>query len=104
MIYAFTATPRSLVVEYGSVSIAGVSLSIARLGAMVWRWYSPGCFTGCFGIRRWAAPSSRCAWIVTRPLARHPRPRIYAITFGIGALMAAAAGGAMALVFPITPY
>ncbi len=30
-------------------------------------------------------------------------PQIYAITFGIGALMAAAAGGAMAMVFPITP-
>jgi branched-chain amino acid transport system permease protein len=28
---------------------------------------------------------------------------IYAITFGIGALMAAAAGAAMAVVFPITP-
>jgi len=30
-------------------------------------------------------------------------PRVYAITFGIGALMAAAAGGALALVYPITP-
>ena len=29
--------------------------------------------------------------------------RIYALTFGIGTLMAAAAGGAMAVVYPITP-
>jgi branched-chain amino acid transport system permease protein len=29
--------------------------------------------------------------------------RIYAVTFGVGALMAAAAGGAMAMIFPITP-
>jgi branched-chain amino acid transport system permease protein len=30
-------------------------------------------------------------------------PQIYAFTFGIAALMAAAAGAAMAMVFPITP-
>jgi branched-chain amino acid transport system permease protein len=30
-------------------------------------------------------------------------PQIYAITFGVGALMAAAAGGAMAMIFPISP-
>ena len=30
-------------------------------------------------------------------------PQIYAITFGVGALMAAAAGGAMAMIYPITP-
>src|SRR5258708_15456319 len=35
MIQVFTATPRSLVLDYGSVTIAGVSLSVARLGAMV---------------------------------------------------------------------
>jgi branched-chain amino acid transport system permease protein len=30
-------------------------------------------------------------------------PHIYAVTFGIGSLMAAAAGGAMAVVYPVTP-
>src|SRR5262245_38361809 len=34
MIQVFTATPRSLVLDYGSVSIGGVSVSVARLGAM----------------------------------------------------------------------
>src|SRR5690606_8574346 len=35
MIQAFTATPRSLTLEYGSITVFGLSLSIARLGAMV---------------------------------------------------------------------
>ena len=30
-------------------------------------------------------------------------PQIYAMTFGVGALMAAAGGGAMAMIYPISP-
>jgi len=104
MIYAFTATPRSLVVEYGSVSIAGVSLSIARLGAMVLALVLTG-------LLYWLLRHSQMGRAIIAVRMDHHAAallgirvrRIYAITFGIGALMAAAAGGAMALVFPITP-
>jgi branched-chain amino acid transport system permease protein len=104
MIQAFTATPRSLVVEYGSVTIAGVSLSIARLGAMVLALILTG-------LLYWLLRHSQMGRaIIAVRMDRYAAAllgirvrRVYAITFGIGALMAAAAGGAMAIVFPITP-
>jgi branched-chain amino acid transport system permease protein len=104
MIYAFTATPRSLVLDYGSVTIAGVSLSIARLGAMVLALVLTG-------LLYWLLRHSQMGRaIIAVRMDPHAAallgiqvPRIYAITFGIGSLMAAAAGGAMAVVFPITP-
>jgi branched-chain amino acid transport system permease protein len=104
MIQAFTATPRSLAVDYGSMTIAGVTLSIARLGAMVLA-------LALTGLLYWLLRHSQMGRaIIAVRMDRHAAallgirvPRIYAITFGIGALMAAAAGGAMAMVFPITP-
>ena len=104
MIQTFTATPRSLVLDYGSVTIAGVSISVARLGAMVLALFLTG-------LLYWLLRHSQMGRaIIAVRMDRHAAallgirvPRIYAITFGIGALMAAAAGGAMAVVFPITP-
>jgi branched-chain amino acid transport system permease protein len=104
MIQAFTATPRSLAVEYGSVTIAGISLSIARLGAMALALMLTG-------LLYWLLRHSQMGRaIIAVRMDRHAAAllgirvrRVYAITFGIGALMAAAAGGAMAIVFPITP-
>jgi branched-chain amino acid transport system permease protein len=104
MIQVFTATPRSLVLDYGSVEIAGVSLSIGRLGAMVLALLLTG-------LLYWLLRHSQMGRaIIAVRMDRHAAtllgirvPRIYAVTFGVGALMAAAAGGAMAVVFPITP-
>jgi branched-chain amino acid transport system permease protein len=104
MIQAFTATPRSLVLEYGSITVFGVSLSIARLGAMVLALVLTG-------LLYWLLRHSQMGRaIIAVRMDRHAAsllgiqvPRIYALTFGIGTLMAAAAGGAMAVVFPITP-
>jgi branched-chain amino acid transport system permease protein len=104
MIQAFTATPRSLAVEYGSVTLAGVSLSVARLGAMALALMLTG-------LLYWLLRHSQMGRaIIAVRMDRHAAAllgirvrRIYAITFGVGALMAAAAGGAMAIVFPITP-
>lgn len=104
MIQAFTATPRSLAVEYGSVTVAGVSLSIARLGAMALALMLTG-------LLYWLLRHSQMGRaIIAVRMDRHAAAllgirvrRVYAVTFGIGALMAAAAGGAMAIVFPITP-
>jgi branched-chain amino acid transport system permease protein len=104
MIQAFTATPRSLVLEYGSLTVAGVSLSIARLGAM-------GLALVLTGLLYWLLRHSQMGRaIIAVRMDRHAATllgirvrRVYAITFGIGALMAGAAGGAMAIIFPITP-
>ena len=104
MIQGFTATPRSLLVDYGSLNIAGLSLSVARLGAMALALVLTGALY-------WLLRHSQMGRaIIAVRMDRHAAallgirvPRVYAITFGIGALMAAAAGGALALVYPITP-
>ena len=104
MLQAFTATPRSLILDYGSVSIGSVTISVARLGAM-------GLALLLTGLLYWLLKRSSIGRaIIAVRMDRHAAallgirvPQIYAITFGIGALMAAAAGGAMAMVFPITP-
>lgn len=104
MINAFTATPRSLLINYGSLQIAGLSISVARLIAMAIALLLTA-------LLYWLLKQSSIGRaIVAVRMDRHAAtllglnvPRIYAITFGIGALMAAAAGGAMAMSFPITP-
>jgi branched-chain amino acid transport system permease protein len=104
MVNVFTATPRSLAVGYGSLQIAGLSLSVARLIAM-------GIALVLTGLLYWLLKHSSIGRaIVAVRMDRHAAtllgldvPRIYAVTFGIGALMAAAGGGAMAMAFPITP-
>ncbi len=104
MIQTFTATPRSLVIDYGSVSIAGLSLSVVRLAAMALALILTGALY-------WLLRHSQMGRAIIAVRMDHQAAsilgirvkRIYAITFGIGALMAAAAGGAMAFVFPITP-
>jgi branched-chain amino acid transport system permease protein len=104
MIQGFTATPRSLLVDYGSINVFGLSLSVARLGAM-------GLALVLTGLLYWLLRHSQMGRaIIAVRMDRHAAallgirvPRVYAITFGIGALMAAAAGGAFALVYPITP-
>ena len=104
MIQTFTATPRSLVLDYGSVSIGGLSISIARLGAM-------GLALVLTGFLYWLLRHSQMGRAIIAVRMDHQAAsflgiqvkRIYALTFGIGTLMAAAAGGAMAVVYPITP-
>ena len=104
MIRTFTATPRSLAADYGSVELFGVELPVAKLGAMVLALFMTG-------MLYWLLRHSRMGRaIIAVRMDRHaaallgiPVPRIHALTFGVGAVMAAAAGGAMATVFPITP-
>lgn len=104
MLQTFTATPHSLPVNYGSLTVAGLSISIARLAAMA-------IALVLTGLLYWLLKRSSIGRaIVAVRMDRNAAallgidvPRIYAITFGIGALMAAAAGGAMAMIFPITP-
>lgn len=104
MLQTVTATPRSLLLDYGSLSIGNVIVSIARLGAMALALLLTA-------LLYWLLKRSSIGRaIIAVRMDRHAAallgihvPQIYAITFGIGALMATAAGGAMAMVFPITP-
>lgn len=104
MLQTFTATPRSLLLDYGSLTIGDLTLSIVRLGAM-------GLALLLTALLYWLLKHSSIGRaIIAVRMDRHAAallgirvPQIYAVTFGIGALMAAAAGGAMAMVFPITP-
>lgn len=103
MIQAFTATPRSLILNYGSITIFNVSLSIARLGAMVLALVLTG-------LLYWLLRHSQMGRAIIAVRMDHYAARllgirvehIYAITFGIGALMAGATGVIFAMVYPVT--
>lgn len=104
LIQTVTATPHSLILPLGSLQIGGVILPIARLLAM-------GFALLLTLLMYWLLRHSRIGRaIIAVRMDRHAAAilgigtrQIYAITFGIGALMAAAAGGAIALVYPVSP-
>lgn len=104
MLQTVSATPRSLTMDYGSLQIAGLTISIARLGAM-------GLALVLTGLLYWLLKRSSIGRaIIAVRMDRHAAtllgievPQIYAVTFGVGALMAAAGGGAMAMIYPISP-
>ncbi len=104
LVNTLTATPRSLPLDYGNLQVAGLSISVARLGAMALA-------LALTGFLYWLLKHSAIGRaIIAVRMDRHAAallglnvPRVYAVTYGIGALMAAAAGGAMAMSFPITP-
>ncbi|MGD1880181.1 MAG: branched-chain amino acid ABC transporter permease [Kiloniellaceae bacterium] len=99
----FTATPRRVNLDIGSVDIAGVvmpgdrligmglALLLTALLYLVMRGSSIGRAIVAVRMDRQAAA-----------LMGIRVNRIYAITFGIGALMAGAAGAVFAMVFPVT--
>jgi branched-chain amino acid transport system permease protein len=100
----FSATPRSLVTNYGMLEFAGVRVPVVRVGGML----VAGILTL---LLYWLLRHSRIGRaIIAVRMDRHAAalmgiriPHIYALTFGIGALMAGAAGCAMALIYPVTP-
>lgn len=104
ILHYFTATPQSLIVNWGSIEILGTKISTVRLGGML----VAGALTL---LLFWLLYHSRIGRaIVAVRMDRHAAalmgiriPQIYALTFGIGALMAAAAGCAVALIYPVTP-
>lgn len=103
MTVSFTATPRRVTLDIGSVDIAGVvmpgdrligmglALLLTALLYLVMRGSSIGRAIVAVRMDRQAAA-----------LMGIRVNRIYAITFGIGALMAGAAGAVFAMVFPVT--
>jgi branched-chain amino acid transport system permease protein len=103
-LHVFSATPRSLVTDYGMLELAGIRIPMVRVGGML----VAGVLTL---LLYWLLRHSKTGRaIIAVRMDRHAAalmgiriPHIYALTFGIGALMAGAAGCAMALIYPITP-
>lgn len=104
ILQVFSATPRSLVTNYGMIEFAGLRIPAVRVGGML----VAGILTL---LLYWLLRHSKVGRaIIAVRMDRHAAalmgiriPHIYALTFGIGALMAGAAGCAMALIYPVTP-
>lgn len=104
LLHAFSATPRSLITSYGMLEFGGVRLPVVRVAAML---------VACILTLAlyWLLRHSKVGRaIIAVRMDRHAAglmgikiPHIYALTFGIGAFMAGAAGCAIALIYPVTP-
>lgn len=100
----FTATPRSLITDFGELQFLDIRIPMARLGATL----VAGFMTM---LLYWLLRHSRLGRaIIAVRMDRHAAAlmgikikQIYALAFAIGAFMAAAAGCAVALVYPVTP-
>lgn len=103
MVVYFSATPRRVTLDLGSVSFLGTVMPVDRLVGM-------GLALLMTGILYWVLRGSRIGRAIVavrmdRAAAALMGIRInniYAITFGIGALMAGVAGVIFAVVFPVT--
>jgi branched-chain amino acid transport system permease protein len=104
ILQVFSATPRSLITNYGMLEFFGVRVPVVRIGGML----VAGTLTL---LLYWLLRHSKMGRaIIAVRMDRHAAalmgiriPQIYALTFGIGAFMAGAAGCAMALIYPVTP-
>ncbi|MDB5595322.1 MAG: branched-chain amino acid transporter permease [Hyphomicrobiales bacterium] len=104
ILHFFSATPRSLVTNFGTLEFWGLRVPVVRVGGML----VAGLLTL---LLYWLLRHSKIGRaIIAVRMDRHAAslmgiriPQIYALTFGIGALMAGAAGCAMALIYPVTP-
>jgi branched-chain amino acid transport system permease protein len=99
----YTATPRRVTLELGHVELAGVFMPVDRLFGMVLALT----LTGMLYVLLRGSRIGRAIVAVRMDNAAAALmgirvERIYAITFGIGALMAGAAGAIFSMVFPIT--
>jgi branched-chain amino acid transport system permease protein len=99
----FTATPRRVTLDLGSVSFMGVVMPVDRLLGMGLALFMTAILY--FLMRGSRIGRAIVAVRMDRQAAALMGIRvnhIYAITFGIGALMAGAAGAIFAMVFPVT--
>jgi branched-chain amino acid transport system permease protein len=99
----FTATPRRVTLDLGTMEFLGVVMPVDRILGMALALL----LTGLLYVVMRGSKIGRA--IVAVRMDRQAAAlmgirvnRIYAITFGIGALMAGAAGAVFAMVFPVT--
>ncbi len=99
----FSATPRRVTLDLGNLSVLGITMPVDRLFGMALALALTGLLY--YVMRRSRIGRAIVAVRMDRAAATLMGIRvnhIYAITFGIGALMAGAAGAIFAMVFPIT--
>jgi branched-chain amino acid transport system permease protein len=99
----YTATPRRVTLDLGHVEVAGIFMPVDRLFGMALALT----LTGMLYVLLRGSRIGRAIVAVRMDSAAAMLmgirvERIYAITFGIGALMAGAAGAIFSMVFPIT--
>ena len=104
MVVAFTATPRRVAMNLGTLEIGGIYLPLDRLAAMSFAFLLTG-------LLYWVLRTSRVGRaIVAVRMDRDAAAlmgirveRIYAVTFALGAMMAGAAGCVLSIIFPVAP-
>jgi len=104
LVLCFTATPRRIVLDLGRIEIGDVVLPVDRLAAMLLALALTGLLYGLLRGSRLGRAIVAVRMDRDAAILMGIRPRdVYAVTFGIGALMAGAAGCLIAVVFPFSP-
>jgi branched-chain amino acid transport system permease protein len=104
LVLSFTATPRRIVLDLGRIEIGDVVLPVDRLAAMLLALALTGLLYGLLRGSRLGRAIVAVRMDRDAAILMGIRPRdVYAVTFGIGALMAGAAGCLIAVVFPFSP-
>jgi branched-chain amino acid transport system permease protein len=104
LVLSFTATPRRIVLDLGRIEIADVVLPVDRLAAMLLALALTGLLYCLLRGSRLGRAIVAVRMDRDAAILMGIRPRdVYAVTFGIGALMAGAAGCLIAVVFPFSP-
>jgi branched-chain amino acid transport system permease protein len=104
LVLSFTATPRRILLDLGHVEFGDIILPFDRIAAMLLAFLLTGLLYAILRASRLgraivAVRMDREAAILMGIKARD----VYATTFGLGALMAGAAGCLVAVVFPFSP-
>jgi branched-chain amino acid transport system permease protein len=99
----YTATPRRVTLDLGALDLAGIAIPVDRLFGMALAL----ALTGLLYLMMRRSRIGRAIVAVRMDSAAAALmgikvDRIYAITFGIGALMAGATGAIFAMVYPVT--
>jgi branched-chain amino acid transport system permease protein len=104
LVLGFTATPRRIALDLGRIEIADVILPVDRLAAMLLALALTGLLYALLRGSRLGRAIVAVRMDRDAAILMGIRPRdVYAVTFGIGALMAGAAGCLIAVVFPFSP-
>jgi branched-chain amino acid transport system permease protein len=104
LVLCFTATPRRIVLDLGRIEISDVVLPVDRLAAMLLALALTGLLYSLLRGSRLGRAIVAVRMDRDAAILMGIRPRdVYAVTFGIGALMAGAAGCLIAVVFPFSP-
>lgn len=104
MVLSFTATPRRILLDLGRIEFGDVVLPVDRLAAMLLALLLTALLYALLRSSRLGRAIVAVRMDRDAAMLMGIRvPNIYAITFGIGALMAGAAGCLVAVVFPFSP-